>query len=146
MILTTDGFADDDKRLTEAELKLYIMTNIVCVVVGGRLSSCLSWTGHCCVDWRPLDCYWHYPHCMRIRLYKTVRCPSVCLSQHGSTAGAVGPAGRRCRSIAAAAAGSATLSAHVGSWKWGLILASTHAVREGVLYWRRVFVVDGVCS
>ena len=30
--------------------------------------------------------YWHCPHIMRIRLYETARCLSVCLSQHGPTA------------------------------------------------------------
>ena len=30
--------------------------------------------------------YWHCPHCMLSRVYETVQCPSVCLSQHGPTA------------------------------------------------------------
>jgi len=29
---------------------------------------------------------WHCPHSMRSSVYETVRCSSVCLSQHGSTA------------------------------------------------------------
>ena len=60
---------------------------------------------------------------MRNRVYETVRCPSVCLSQHGPTAAnpllqvfaAVGPVGKRYQAIAArrANAGSVTLSAYV---------------------------------
>ena len=80
--------------------------------------------------------YWHCPHSMRSRIYETVRCPSVCLSHSPAAAAcgksaAVGPAGRRYRSIAvrpapqpqhgaaarraAANAGSATFSVYVGS-------------------------------
>ena len=80
--------------------------------------------------------YWHCPHSMRSRIYETVRRPSVCLSHSPAAAAcagfaAVGPAGRRYRSIAArpapqpqhgaaarraaANAGSATFSVYVGS-------------------------------
>ena len=57
-------------------------------------------------------CYWHCQHSIRNRVYVTVRYPSVCLSlrlsvparAHSSKPAAVGPASRRYRSIAAAAA------------------------------------------
>jgi len=51
-----------------------------------------------------IQSYWHCPHSMRSRVYKTVRCPSVCPSVRLSVCSrlaAVGPAGKRCRSIAA---------------------------------------------
>jgi len=67
------------------------------------------------------------PISMRSRVYETLRCPSVCLSlclsKHGPTAAnpllwvcCCGPGCQEEMSIAAAAAGSATLSAYVGSW------------------------------
>jgi len=56
--------------------------------------------------------YWYWPHNMRSRVYETVRCPSVCLSQHGPSAAnpllqvcCCGSGRQEIRSIAAGAAG-----------------------------------------
>jgi len=72
--------------------------------------------------------YWHRPLSMLSRVYETVRCPSVCLSQHGTTAANLQSASaglllwaRRTGDIDRLLhqrrpnAGSATLSAYVGS-------------------------------
>ena len=73
--------------------------------------------------------YWHCPRGVRGRVYETVRCPSVCLSQRGVTA--ANPLLQVCccrpgeeeisigccsSAVRWANAGSATLSAYVGSW------------------------------
>jgi len=68
----------------------------------------------------------HYLHSMRSRVYETVRCPSVCPSMgpqqktRGCRFAAVGPAGRKYWSIAAAAACECgqcyVVSVCAGSW------------------------------
>ena len=81
--------------------------------------------------------FWHCPHTIRSRVYVTVRCPSVCLSQHDAAAvnpllhgglllwtrwAGDRPIGRLLHDRRSAEqqrrvnAGSATFSAYVGSW------------------------------
>ena len=95
---------------------------------------------------------WHCPHGMHSRVYETVQCLSVCLSQHGPTAANplqqvcfCGSCGQQTSidycssSVRRTNAGSATLSAYIRSWTQTCLLARFYWVVEQTVseHWRK---------